>query len=292
MHSYLKSVGFLDIAGKKDLDIILKDVISNYDEKIVVEESKGHLFTELSKLYGSNFGITVCGEYDEENVFHMEYYFPYFRGTGTSMQEEVIIEKHGGKESFAGACDDMRVGVTVIFYMQNAGEYLTQRSKGNYSRGVHGVALSGLAKKGKILLPVMKQEGQEQKKRENTVNRGRLIAAAKNGDEEAMENLTIEDMDTYSMISERVMHEDVYSIVESCFMPYGMECDLYHIMGEILECSKVRNTRTGEQIYVMRIDCSDIEMDICINENDLMGAPEIGRRFKGVVWLQGYVDFT
>ena len=57
------------------------------------------------------------------------------------------------------------------------------------------------------------------------------MAAAKNGDEEAMESLTIEDMDTYSMISQRVENEDVYSIVDSYFMPYGMECDLYNIHG-------------------------------------------------------------
>ena len=82
MHSYLKSIGFSGIEDKKQLDAVLKDVIENYDEKIVVEDRTGHLFTELSKMYGCDFGITVCGEYDEENHFEMEYYFPYFRGTG------------------------------------------------------------------------------------------------------------------------------------------------------------------------------------------------------------------
>lgn len=290
MHSYLKSIGFSDIAGKKELDVILKEVIHNCDEKTVVDEN-GHLFTELSKMYGPNFGITVCGEYDENNVFQMEYYFPYFYGTGVTMQEEVIIEKHAGKESFAGACDDMRIGVTVIFYLQNAGEYLTERSKGHYSSRVHNITLSGLAKKGKILLPVLKREEQEEETENNAMNRSRLIAAAKNGDEEAMESLTIEDMDTYSMISQRIENEDIYSIVDTYFMPYGMECDLYSIMGEILECSKVSNVQTKDSIYEMRIGCNNIELDICVNENDLMGEPKIGRRFKGTVWLQGYVEF-
>ena len=258
MHSYLKSIGFSDISGKRELNEILEDVIKNYDEKIVAEDRKNHLFAELSKMYGTDFGITVCGEYDEKNEFQMEYYFPYFRGTGITMQEEVTIEKHAGKESFAGACDDIRVGVTIIFYLQNAGEYLTQRSRGNYTANVYSVTLSGLAKKGTILLPVMKQEEQDSKERENTVNRNRLIAAAKNGDEEAIESLTIEDMDTYSMISKRILNEDIYSIVESCFMPYGMECDLYHVIGEILECSKVKNNRTGDWLYELRISCSDL----------------------------------
>ena len=43
MHSYLKSIGFSDISGKKELDGILKDVIQNYDEKIVVEDRENHL---------------------------------------------------------------------------------------------------------------------------------------------------------------------------------------------------------------------------------------------------------
>ena len=90
MHSYLKAIGFSDVSEKKELDAILQDVIQNYDEKTVVEDRSNHLFTELSKLYGCDFGITVCGEYDEEDHFQMEYYFPFFRGTGISMEEEVV----------------------------------------------------------------------------------------------------------------------------------------------------------------------------------------------------------
>ena len=108
---------------------------------------------------------------------------------------------------------------------------------------------------------------------------------------EAMESLTIEDMDTYAMISQRVENEDVYSIVDSYFMPlrHGMRPVQYH--GEILDCTRVQNILTGDSIYEMRICCNDIEMDVCINENDLLGEPLRGRRFKGIVWLQGNVDF-
>jgi len=40
------------------------------------------------------------------------------------------------------------------------------------------------------------------------------------GDETAIESLTIEDIDTYSKISRRIRREDVFTIVDSCFMPY------------------------------------------------------------------------
>ena len=59
--------------------------------------------------------------------------------------------------------------------------------------------------------------------RELAKNRTNLIAAARNGDEEAMESLTMEDMDTYSMISQRIVTDDILTIVDSYFMPYGIE---------------------------------------------------------------------
>jgi hypothetical protein len=50
-----------------------------------------------------------------------------------------------------------------------------------------------------------------------------------------METLTIEDIDLYSKISRRAMKEDLYSIIDSCFMPCGIECDQYSVIGEIKE---------------------------------------------------------
>ena len=63
--------------------------------------------------------------------------------------------------------------------------------------------------------------------------RSSLLEAAKRGDEDAIETLTIEDIDLYSMVSRRIAHEDVYSIIDTCFMPCGVECDQYAVIGEI-----------------------------------------------------------
>ena len=41
----------------------------------------------------------------------------------------------------------------------------------------------------------------------------------------------------------------------------------------------------------MTIECNDLLMDVCINKEDLYGEPEVGRRFKGVIWLQGMIHF-
>ena len=101
----------------------------------------------------------------------------------------------------------------------------------------------------------------------------------------------MQDIDAYSMVSRRIQHEDVYTIVDSYLIPYGLECDLYNIMGDITDCNTVRNSMTGETVYQLGLNCNDIPMDVCINKNDLMGEPAVGRRFKGIVWMQGGVEF-
>lgn len=291
MHKFLRSVGFSNLKKIKDLEKILKEVVESYDEKIVAESHPDCLFAEFSKNYGYSCGITVCGEYDEENQFHMDHYFPFLRGTGITTQEQLAVERHASRTSYAGICDDIRIGVSLIFHIQNAGEYVSHLGKNDLFLENMPVTLSALASEGKILLPVQKDKEQVRIEQEITQNRNQLIAEARKGDEEAMENLTIDDIDTYSMISKRVETEDVFTIVDSYFMPHGIECDQYNVMGEIIEYIDFQNTMTGEKIYDLTIECHDIQFDICINEKDLLGEPEKGRRFKGIVWLQGEVYF-
>ncbi|NCC42346.1 MAG: DUF3881 family protein [Clostridia bacterium] len=290
MHNYLRAIGFSKIRGKKDLDEVLQTVIHSYDDKIVVDEGDDRLFAEMSKSFGYDCGITVCGEYDENDEFQMEYYFPYFRGTGISTREEVMVERRSEKECFSGACDDVRIGVTLIFYLANAGKYLDEKYKGVLSLNRSTLTLSALSDEGKILFPVLKNVEQREKDQQITSKRTQLIHDAREGNEEAMENLTMEDMDTYSMISRRIVNEDIFSIVDSYFMPYGMECDRYNVMGEITEIMETRNSLTNEKLYQLSISCNDLAFDVCINQEDLMGEPQVGRRFKGVVWLQGNLN--
>lgn len=289
MHSYLKSVGFSKVKKREEIREILLDVVRNYDEKTAVEDYPDGIFVEFSKSYGSNCGITVCGQYDEKNRFHIEYYFPFFRGTGITTQEQVTVERHADREAFSGACDDLRIGITLIFYLQNGTEYMLEKQK--KVPGNRSTTLSGLAGEGRILLPVLKDKEAVKVEKETSTNRSNLIAAARNGDEEAMESLTMEDMDTYSMISHRIVHEDILSIVDSYFMPCGIQCDQYSVLGEILEFHTFENIATGEELLQMKIDCNNIQFDVCINQKDLLGEPAVGRRFRGDIWLQGQIHF-
>ena len=193
-------------------------------------------------------------------------------------------------DSYAGACDDYRVGITLIFYLQNVADYLKLKQKSRLLDVGASISLSGLADHGKILLPVRKDRQQKKYGERQTQHRNSLLAAARNGDEDAMESLTMEDIDTYTMVSSRIRTEDLYSVVESYFMPSGMECDMYNLMGEITSCYRSTNSLSGEHVYRMSITTNDLPVDVCINEKDLLGTPAVGCRFKGVVWLQGLLS--
>lgn len=290
MHSYLRAIGF-DKIKNKQLNEILNQVADQSNVKNMAEDSQGNKFIEFSKDFGDSIGITICGNYTAEGTFEMDYYYPYFRGTGITSEENMEIEKHSDKESYAVICDDIKVGVTLIFFLQNVGEYLKEKItwKKNYIPKM-SATLSGLSLGGKILLPINKSEMQIQKKEQMKKNRNHLIAAAREGDEDAIESLTLEDIDMYSMLSRRILSEDVFSIVDSYFMPYGIESDQYSVLGEILDVCDIKNSITGQKMYIMTIDTNDLVYNICVNEQDLLGEPMAGRRFKGTIWMQGTIN--
>ena len=291
MHRFLRAIGFSDLHQKKQLDELLRDIVSNPDIQKFAINSDGNEFAEMIRIYNEHFGIAVCGEFQDDNSFYMDYFYPVFWGEGISTNEVIEVERHSGNESYAGVCDDMRIGVTLIFYLQDVTEYLRKSLIfGNRCQNVV-TTLSALSLCGKIILPISKDERQKEKIEKNNRNRSHLIAAAREGDEEAIESLTLEDIDTYSMISRRVATEDILSIVDSYFMPYGIESDNYSILGHILEVKTVSNLLTKEEMYILKVDTNDLVFDLCINKKDLLGEPLPGRRFKGNIWMQGRLHY-
>lgn len=288
MHKFLRAIGFSDIR-KKDLDILIEDIIAHPEFMKATKDSEGNEFIEVSKSYGENFGLMVRGFYDEDEVFHMSYYFPYAYGENISTYEQVSVEKHAEKESYAGVCDEMRLGVTLIFYLQNVADFLCEYKESNHVKTVEGAILSALSVDGKILLPIMQKKTEKIAANHKREKRNQLLAEAREGNEEAIECLTKEDMDIYSSLSKRIQKEDVFSIVSSSFLPYGIESDQYSVLGEIVEVEENINFVTNEKIYSMKIECNDIIFNITINQKDLLGEPAVGRRFKGNVWMQGMV---
>ena len=293
IHTFLRSIGFGDLTKNADLYLILESILNRPDEQNIVKDEYGNEFACFSKSFGTDIGITVCGNFINDKEFRMEYYYPYLHGSQITTCETIEIERHAAREAFAGICDELKLGVTLIFYIENIADILQARKNAvhNTTTRPDNAVLAGLSTGGKILLPIMKTSKQLANKEKSSEKRLSLMKQARDGNKSAMENLTMNDMDLYSSLSRRIMKEDVLSIVESSFIPYGIESDQYVVIGEILNFYESENSLTNEKLWILNLNCNNLVFDICINQNDLLGEPQIGRRFKGRIWLHGHVNF-
>lgn len=287
----MRAIGFSRLIDRREQQKLITNIILSAKHRSYTSNGEDTILAEFCEDFADNLGVSVCGEFDAEDKFTYDYFYPYLRGKGVSSYEDVSVERHAEKESYAGICDDIKVGVSLIFYLQNMIPYVKAQYMNLLPIKGTTLTLSALSIKGNIILPITKNEREVQRVKKASHNRNQLIAAARQGDEDAIESLTLEDMDTYTSISKKILKEDVFSLVDTYFMPYGVECDQYSVLGEILEYTVTKNKMTGEQIYLMKISCNDLQFDLAINTIDLYGEPQIGRRFKGIIWMQGYINY-
>ena len=291
MHRYMRAIGFSEFRNRKEMKKLITDSIMNSDRRGYTISEDNVMLGEFCKDFADRMGIAVCGEFDEDDKFVYEYYFPYLIGTGITTYEDVSVERHASRDSYAGVCEDMKLGISLIFYLQNMIPYVSAETTGSLPVRGTTVTISALSTGGTIMMPIMKDEMQKEQVKKDSANRSKLLAAARKGDEKAIETLTMEDIDMYTIISKRIQKDDVFSLVDTYFMPYGVECDQYSVLGEITAMHQTVNNLTGEQIYILTICCNELTFDVCINSKDLYGEPGVGRRFKGTIWLQGYINF-
>jgi len=288
MNTFLKTIGFSELKYQKDVEALMVKVISSANniektEKKGIEQS-AHV--EYSLATSSSCGIRVCGEEDSEGKFHFSHYFPYLKALIDNHEEEIFINKKVDSDGLTGMCEDYRLGISVIFYIQNVVEYHSHFGESKVLDD-QIVRLAGLAESGKIILPTINYAQEQMKRKKESKKKSQLMAEARKGNLEAIENLTMSDIDNYARVSMRIKNEDLLSIVDTSIVPYGSESEMYNITGNILAVSSETNIQTGEKIWILQIESNEIELDVCINASDLLGEPEAGRRFRGNVWLQG-----
>ncbi len=289
MHSFLKAVGFSDIRSRKEVEQLINLVIEQGAERYMASLGGKTTLAEILLEVAEDIGVALRGEYDERGNFHVEHYFPYLHGQNVSSKETVFISKRVDTDAFTGMCDDYRLGVSLIFYLQNVTDYISQSYP--EERKEREITLAALATEGKILLPTMSMQTAPVKEAVDTSGRVKLLEAARKGDKDAMEALTIDDIDLYAQINQRLKTEDIYSIVETTFIPYGSESDNYTILAVIESVWERKNRITGEELYYMNLRCNQLCFPVCINKKDLYGEPKEGRRFRGNIWMQGRVNF-
>ncbi|WP_028243145.1 DUF3881 family protein [Pseudobutyrivibrio ruminis] len=289
MHKYLPAIGFSKL-NNDTLNDLLQEIKLRPDYQESAIDFEGNQFVELRYLVTDNVGLVLRGIYNDDDEFILDYYYPTFFGNTVSLVNDVEIIKQSDKDNYQVMVDEIRLGVNLIFQLQNMGEYL-RNNISDEKIADKNVSLAALSLDGKIILPLYENEKSRIKEKMNNQKRIDLVTQAREGNEEALENLTMDEIDLYQRISRRVAREDILSVVTSYFMPYGIENDKYEILGDILDVKEEINHLTMEELYLLEVESNDVVLEVCINKNNLLGEPLVGRRFKGTIWLQGTIAF-
>lgn len=288
MYRYLRAIGLKKYNTKKKIKELTDYVKENATRSDSYRMDNGEELFLYEKDFGEAIGVAV-GEVSGEGYTEKDFFFPYVRGLNCLFHAKPEFEKYTVCNEYACICDENNLGIPLIFHVNNIVEYL-KRKNGMLEEDFNSMVLSGLSFGGMVILPIERDEYQRKKERRGNEIRNQMIDAAKAGDVEAMEQLTLEDMDTYTLVSNRSKKEDIFTIVNSYFMPYTVECDKYSVLGDIIDVSIMTNNMTGEEFYYISMECNSIQIEFTIAKSDIMGVPEKGRRFKGYIWLQGEVD--
>lgn len=289
MHDYLRAVGFSRLANRKSLQQLLSLVMTDPTDEYYADNGNHPVYWEKSKDFLPGAGITVRGDTDEKGMLAYEYFFPHYHGSRVSYTGTVDLEKEFEREEYNGVCEPSDLGIVMVFHMNRLRDYAARIREHGYLEDAP-VRLSALSIRGSVLLPLARKQTAGTEK-EVQAAAGPRSEDAQQGGPEALAAMAMQELFLYNMISHRIMDgEDVLSVVETSFMPFGTASDQYLVLGDILDCKEQYNQLSGEKVWQLTVLCNGKLIDICINAEDLMGAPKLGRRFRGTIWLQGQVS--
>lgn len=289
MNRYFRAIGFLNDFSREKYERIVENITFRPENLSEIEKNNPkYILMDKCLEYSPNIGVCVRVIRDNKGNTYREAVFPYYKNTDLNNNIECSFEKKISGEEFIGVFEDVNLSENIYFYVQNSDEIYKIK---NIKDTICKIGISGLSIAGNVILPIAKNA----RDRENTLefhkNRINLLNRAYNGDHNAFVEVRQDDILTNVKVSEQIFEKsmDIYSIVDSSFIPCGAECDLYSVLGEIVGYERVENSITHEGLYLLRVSVKGVIIKICINEKDLLGEPQIGLRFKGTVWLQGYI---
>jgi len=296
MHLYSRSVGLGSVSTRPAMDRLINSIIKQAEEDHTVIYSKkrnlggGYFEAQINKTMfeGEAAGLSVRGMYSPtKNKFKKLFYFPYVESDYVHNCPEITVGRLADREAYMVHCNETAREILPIFFLNNIVEYMEEDA--GFTTKNRFVLISALSLEGKIIFPVNKTEQQIEQSKIVGHKRSMLIDKAMKGDQEAIDSLTIGDYDMLSRIYKRVRREDVYSIVDSSFVPSGLECDIYSVVGNICWVKKLKNRVTDEDVFFMLLECNDTYFTLAVNSADLVGVPVKGFRFVGRIWLQGNI---
>ena len=285
-HTFLRSIGFDSVKNRDQEKALVDWVLENPSRMSVVSLDRESNLAMAEKDVNGHAGIAVVGEIGESGGLVPEYYFPYLSSTHISSTAPLSYEKTATRDGFSGMCEDNRLGLALIFDVKNVPDVIRDQQDlqlGNAS--FQRVMLSMLLREATVLLPIGAKKSVPANSRRSFEKS--LNEAEEQGDLEAVGRLAREEMLRFGRAIQRIRETDVLTVVESFFMPYGMESYSYYFLGDILSSALILNEITKERFYRMVISVNGVEFTAAVSENDLQGVPAAGLRLKAKGMLMG-----
>ena len=189
MHQYLPAIGFSKIK-KRELENLLQEITLRPDYQESAIDFEGNQFVELRYMVDDNVGLVLRGIYNEDDEFILDYYYPTYFGESISSKNDVEVIKQSDKDNYLVTCDEIRLGVNLIFQLQNMGEFLRNNIMAGKS-GDRTIRLAALSLDAKIILPLYDNEKSRIKEKMNNKKRIDLFEQAREGNEEAVGHDTV-----------------------------------------------------------------------------------------------------
>ncbi len=285
--NFLRAIGFSNIENGKKLEKLLNEVIEECDKHSVISLDEKIGLADYLKIFGKGFGIVVKGSLTEEDKLIVENWDIYTENTEKISiinseahkidNYEVIIE-----------CEDKLNGNNIIFSLQNTSEFIEAEKSEIF---IDNVSLSAFSNSGKIIFPIYKNKDDLIIEQQEEDDFRRLLALSREGDENALQTLELQKSQCEDSLIERLENEDLFSIVESCFIPTDINTCEYRIIGDIIETQNLYNNSTGEEITFLTLDILGTKLNLYINSKDLEGFSQPNMRFYGTCCLLGNISF-
>lgn len=294
MHNYLRAAGFSEYNTEGIVyRFIRNSVIKPEYLTARLDLGDGTVLLEYRQPVNAFAGICAAVLESNGEFSEIQYYYPYFNGPEVSTNAVCTVEKHAMTDTYSGIIEEYNIGLSLIFFMSNPVRYRIRALNDNTSE-FRGTALTAFSNEATVLLPVVPQQDPLDPLNANDVkslfDAEDPLVISEDGEPEFNEALLDADIDMYNQISERIESEDLYSLVEQSFMPCGVECDQYSVIGEILDYAEHVNELTEERLAFIKLSCNDVEFWMCIRRDDILGEPQTGRRLKCRIWLTGNVN--
>lgn len=292
MHEYLRAIGLASVQTKKQLKMLTDWVLEAPDRFRTAETNGEDAIAVAERHVADTAGVAVVGTVNESGNLIPEYYFPYLDSSLLSSDAPLSVEKQTAKNGYIGMADDERLNLSLIFSVRNvtdAARYLNEDPFAN--REFKTVSLTLLASDAMVILPISSREHVLKAREERAKRQSAFLKDINSGDEKAFERFAAASVNRFEKMMKMIENSDVYSVVESFFMPHGMESDRYYFLGTITSCREVRNHVTNERFYALNIDVNGVEFALAVHEDDLVGAPAEGLRIRGHAWMAGELRY-